>query len=858
LVSVLLSLKKPALRTRLFNTGQTILHTSSDQSMAILAERDFLTRIFDDIRDGILVIDNDLTILFENPAVSQWYPNSEPIIGRKCYQTFKNLQSPCENCTNLPASPGRETAQEITPRRNFQGEIIGWLETYNFPLIDQESGETIGIIQHLRDITKRKATEEESHKLTARLKAIAMSARQMSSLLDVNLLSKQVVESLQKIAGCYSVNFFTIDEESLILKANSGGYDKDGSLVGLKIDLLDGIIAHVARSGQPLMVPDVSQDPHFLFWEGLPDTRSELAVPIKSGGRVLGVLDMQDTRAFAFSTADMDSMEIFADQLAVSMENAQLFTKIRQRTTELEVISLVSAALRVAISRKEMIPIILHQLMEILAADSAILFLVDPINGEMVIQRGLGTWEKYNGLSIAHADLDLSPFHLPKTQYLNNNLQYDPDLPPDSVIFGLKAMGGVPLLAQGISIGSVWIGRKSLFNDEEMNLLSAIADISANAIQRTSLHEQTQRRLQRISALQKIDLTIATSFDLQITFNVLLSEVVALLEVDAAAILVLNPYSQTLEFSSGVGFHSQMNKVRSTRLRLGQSLAGRIALERRSIAVYNLEEEQGLTPLLVEENFKSYFGVPLIVKGQLKGVLEVFTRVPMKADDEWLNFLNTLGGQAAIAIDNHSLFENLQNSNIQLTLAYDATIEGWSRALDLRDEETEGHTQRVMEMTLLLCEAFGINESDLVHIRRGALLHDIGKMGIPDRILLKPGPLTAQEWVVMKKHPGYAFEFLSPVSFLKPSMDIPYCHHERWDGTGYPRGIKGEQIPTSARIFAIADVWDALSSDRPYRSAWKDSEILSHLQSQSGSHFDPQIVELFFQLYRNDALRIKK
>jgi len=197
---------------------------------------------------------------------------------------------------------------------------------------------------------------------------------------------------------------------------------------------------------------------------------------------------------------------------------------------------------------------------------------------------------------------------------------------------------------------------------------------------------------------------------------------------------------------------------------------------------------------MAEEKFSSYFGVPLIVKGQIKGVLEVFGRKILKPDEEWLNFLSTLGGQAAIAVDNHNLFENLQRSNVQLTLAYDATIEGWSRALDLRDEETEGHTQRVTNMTLRLCEVLGISEAERVQIRRGSLLHDIGKMGIPDSILLKPGPLTAEEWVVMQKHPIYAYEFLSPVSFLRPALDIPYCHHEKWDGTGYPRGIRGEQI----------------------------------------------------------------
>jgi len=166
----------------------------------------------------------------------------------------------------------------------------------------------------------------------------------------------------------------------------------------------------------------------------------------------------------------------------------------------------------------------------------------------------------------------------------------------------------------------------------------------------------------------------------------------------------------------------------------------------------------------------------------------------------------------------------------------------------LRDKETEGHTQRVTEMTLKLARAAGISEKELVHVRRGALLHDIGKMGVPDQILLKPGKLTDEEWVIMRKHPTFAFELLSPIEYLRPAMDIPFCHHEKWDGSGYPRGLKGEQTPLSARIFAIIDVWDALLTDRPYRQGWPKEKVIEHIRSLSGTHFDPKAVELFLKM----------
>jgi putative nucleotidyltransferase with HDIG domain len=264
----------------------------------------------------------------------------------------------------------------------------------------------------------------------------------------------------------------------------------------------------------------------------------------------------------------------------------------------------------------------------------------------------------------------------------------------------------------------------------------------------------------------------------------------------------------------------------------------------------NLKDAPGLilTKNLLDDDFVSYYAVPLIAKGQLKGVLEVFHRAPLEPDAEWLNFLNTLAGQVAIAVENATLFESLQRSNSELTLAYDATIEGWSRALDLRDKETEGHTLRVTEMALKLARAFGLSEDELVQVRWGALLHDIGKMGIPDEILHKPGPLTAEEWALMKKHPTYAYEMLAPIRYLRLALDIPYCHHEKWDGSGYPQGLMGDQIPLTARIFAVVDVWDALSSDRPYRAAWTEKKVRDHIQASSGTHFDPQVVEVFLRI----------
>jgi putative nucleotidyltransferase with HDIG domain len=276
-------------------------------------------------------------------------------------------------------------------------------------------------------------------------------------------------------------------------------------------------------------------------------------------------------------------------------------------------------------------------------------------------------------------------------------------------------------------------------------------------------------------------------------------------------------------------------------------------MERRTMILATPEELRShplYDGLLVDEHFTCCIAEPLIAKGQVIGVLEVFQRVPLNPDPDWQEFLVSLAGQAAIAVDNAQLLDKLQRSNIELASAYDATIEGWSRALDLRDKETEGHTQRVTLWTEHLAREMKVPEEDILHIRRGALLHDIGKMGIPDNILLKPGPLTKEEWEIMRKHPEYASQLLSPIQFLRPALAIPYSHHERWDGKGYPHGLKGERIPLPARMFTLVDVWDALTSDRPYRAAWAPQKTLEYIETQSGTMFDPAILRVFLRLIR--------
>lgn len=377
------------------------------------------------------------------------------------------------------------------------------------------------------------------------------------------------------------------------------------------------------------------------------------------------------------------------------------------------------------------------------------------------------------------------------------------------------------------------------------NVILLAREVTAHRTAQGRIHQQ---RLQ-FSGLRSVDLAIASGLDLKLLLSMLLDQVTALLQVDAAAVLLLNHETNTLGYFAGKGFIT--NAVQLARLKVGDGFAGRVALERRMIKVSNLgstaSDIRGAA-LVSHEHFIAYYGVPLVAKGKVLGVLELFHRSSLKPDSDWIEFLNILSTQAAIAIDNATMFRELQRSQVELGLACDATIDGWVGSLNVRGQEPMEHTRHVTDMTVRLATRMGVEKKDVVHMRRGAILHDIGKFAIPDEILFKAGPLTVDEWDIMRQHPGIAVDLLSPITYLIPALEIPRHHHEKWDGTGYPDHLCGDQIPLSARLFALADVFDSLTSARPFREAWKKQDAARYIEGQAGNHFDPYLVPEFLKL----------
>lgn len=369
-------------------------------------------------------------------------------------------------------------------------------------------------------------------------------------------------------------------------------------------------------------------------------------------------------------------------------------------------------------------------------------------------------------------------------------------------------------------------------------------------------------RESQIGALMGVGRAINSSLGLKRVLEEVMDTLIALMRAERGFLMLRGDDGElSVQTARGID-HVNLEEEA---FKISRTIIERAAATGETILTTNAQEDPRFENQMSVAAYKlvSILCAPLKIKSDLIGVIYVDNRarsgIFQTPDRE---MITAFADQAAVAIDNARLFEklketnaeleqanvNLEAANIELKIAYDATLQGWVRALDMRDKETEGHTQRVTLLTERLARMMGVLGEDLLHIRRGAILHDIGKMAIPDAILLKPGGLTDEERELIKKHPVYAYEMLSPIDFLRPALDIPYCHHEKWDGTGYPRGLKGEEIPFPARIFPVIDVWDALISNRPYRKGLPPEEVKAHITADSGKHFDPQVVEVFLQM----------
>jgi len=737
----------------------------------------------------------------------------------------------------------------------YGGELIGVLDVFEADestrkfseadtrLLALFAAQAASAIENVRLFEAEKKRRQEAE-------ALRQAATIISSTLDPDTVAKEILTALKQIIQYDNGSVF-IQEGDKLRIAMTLGYPHAEQLKNLSFPTDSNFFQIIQSTGQPLIIRDAQNDSRFKKWGETYNIHGWMVVPLVSRGRVIGAITLDSAQAGAFDENAGNIAMALAHQAAAAIDNARLYDETQHRLQELEIINRVSTSLRLAQSTDEILATLLDETLQLINFSRGSIWLHEPNNNTLSqrVTRGIETKLKYTTLKSGEGIVG----HVFSSgeKYITPDLKNDMLLFPDnkeSIVSGLSGIC-IPIKSTvgtlGVMIVALEAGRQIT---SEINLLTILAEITGNAIYRAELFEQSQEQIHRLTTLRDIDSAIASSTDLRVTLNILMDHTLKHLKIDAADIMLYHPELQSLTYLCSAGFNNPSPS--RPLMRVGEGLAGQVVMNGgiEQVADLRVSNEVKRDPMLAREGFVTYIGIPLIVKGQIKGVFEIFHRALFTPNAEWMQFLQTLAGQAAIAIDNAQLFDHLQRSNQEVTQAYDTTLEGWARALELRDRETEGHTRRVTELTMQLARYMGISDDDLVNMYRGVLLHDIGKMGVPDQILRKTGPLIETEWVEMRKHPEYAFNLLAPIPYLRPALDIPYCHHEHWDGSGYPRGLKGEQIPLAARIFSIVDIWDALLSDRPYRKAWPQEKVVQYLKDISGKDLDPKVVTAFLRM----------
>jgi len=836
----------------------------------LAATQEFLQLVIDTIPAPVFIMDENLIYQGCNEQFEKLngFSRSE-IIGKTIHDIWpKELADTFvkENHEILVSGSTRSYEANIKGADGEMHDIMYFKAAYS----NQKPQPSKGLVGVVLDITERKRFEKLQSILYRISEAVALTS-------DLNSLFAFVHQVVDELIAAKNLYIALYDEETNVV---SFPYFVDEfSEPPAPRANGNGITEFVIRSGKPLLLTrdneaKITQE-HQIAPTGA-DSYQWLGVPLQTeSGKSIGVLVVQtyDENEISYTQADEDLLNFVSKQIALAIErkqaqealqrlNQELEEKVRSRTRQLneqlgeiiqrerELTNIVELAqvLRDTHQLENIYRKILEITKDALGANGLSLAILDDEANELTYVSAIGDFQNQAGIRLK-TDVGAAGWVIEKkTYYLNNDVQNNPGPTILNMTGGISSILIVPLIVDNRVIGMLEVGAYHSWNEDDVRILVALAEIAAYAIQRESLNEQKEQQLQRLNTLRDIDKMIIGNFDLPSTMHFLISQIAVQLKVDAVDILLTPEKSSFITYEVGIGLYQPHQ--RESLLTSNPGPEEWIIVNNQPVYIQDISNSRWKSFFqdLAVEKFKSYYAVPLNSKGRCIGVLEVFRRSLKKVNQEWEEFFSALAQQTAIAIENGQLVEKLTRANREMSFAYDRTIEGWARALDIRDRITGEHSQKVKEWTLILAQAMGIRDpEELTQIRRGATLHDIGKIGVPDNILNKPGPLSEEEWVIMRQHPIFARDMLYPIEFLRPAIDIPFSHHERWDGSGYPLGLKGKDIPLVARIFAVIDVFNAITSERPYSKPWPVEKAIAYIREQSGKHFDPDVVNSFIK-----------
>ena len=768
--------------------------------------RDRLDHIMERVSDGFVAFDKDFNYTYVNTFGGELLGRTpEDLVGKNYWIEYPEARgTPFAN-----AYVRAMQTQQPVILEDFYVHWDRWFANRIYP-------STEGLTIFFTDITERKRMEEETILKNKQLTMLNHLGRALNKLASL----PEIVERISTLIG------LVFDTRNLYIAL----YDETTQTVSFPIYWMDGeqknslesrpfsngLTEYIIRTRAPVLIADRVLE--VLAERGI-DTvgavsRCYLGVPIMIEKRVIGVIAIQDyERVNIYGANHTELLATIAYQAAIAIENARLYEAIRQELTERK---RAEQALQENEAR-------LRALVQ--TANDAVI--------TMDARQNIVDWnrsaEMIFGYSAQEA-IGMTVSQIVPERFRTHQIQAV-----------RRALASKERNVVGKTVESSGLAKGQREFPIEMSLAewqTQTGIFFTAFIRDISERKQRELEMQAIAALSAALRTAQTRAQI---LEVLVDTLGKLLHCDSMSAEIIDPLTGDTVIESAYGIWTVVLGFRQSS---GTGLNAILSQTRRPYLDNNIRANPRLiVPERLMSGMIAGAGVPLIAQEHLIGFLWMGRSSEITESEARL--FAAAADIAANAIHRATLHEQTQKFAADLAQAYDTTLEGWAHALELRDQDTEGHTRRVTEMTLGLARKMGVPGEHLENIRRGALLHDIGKMGIPDAVLLKPGALNDVEWEIMQRHPQYAYNLLQQIEYLRPALNIPYCHHEKWDGSGYPRKLKDEQIPLEARIFAVVDVWDALTNDRIYRRAWSTEETLRHIRLQSGKHFDPRVVESF-------------
>ena len=740
------------------------------------------------------------------------------------------------------------------------GAINAWRLKSNGLFDNPELNFLVSIAQQASISIESVRLFEETMRRAQEAAAIAEVGRDISATPQLNIVLERIAAYAMELLKGQTSAVYLAEPNQLFLPAISAIGAEAEEIKNDPIQPGVGILGNIALQKFGEIVNDTMGDSRSVTIKGTNVDPYEhlMGVPVLSKDQLTGlVVVWRSGSNNEFRTTDLEFLSSLAQQAAVAIENARLFELEQHRREEAETVMHATMALANLLDLPSLFNAILEWLYKITPYDSASILEIEEDQLRVTAARGLLAPEKVLGQVFSLDNILCSTINETGKALIIDDCLIDDRFEKWGDTEHVRGWMGVPLIARGRVIGYITLDSylPKAFTENNAIVTQTFSQQAATAIENVRLFEAERKRRFEADNLRLAATAITSSLDLQEVLEIILIALKQVVPFDLGSIMLLE--DKNVRIVAAQGFNNNNAMLNQTFPSQNELLLN-IKQTQRPLILENALSDTRYERWAGADFIRGWLGIPLAVHGEIIGYITLGSLKLAAFDRNAADLAQTFALHAAAAIDNTQLFKDLQISNQELIQAYDTTLAGWGKALELRDKETHGHTQRVTNLTLDLARQIGLSKADLTHLQRGVMLHDIGKMGVPDEILHKAGSLTEEELVEMRKHTQYAFDLLYPITFLRSSLDIPYSHHEWWDGSGYPQGLKGDEIPLHARIFAIVDVWDALLSNRPYRQAWEKDRVIQYLRDQAGSHFDPNIVEVFLKMMRFKDIQEKE